>query len=78
MHETVKTFVNKLSRLAKTCEYSDLKEELIRNRLVVSLMGTQLSEKLELNVERTLEAAVIAARNMKTIKEQKYDLRSQL
>ncbi|KAL1474988.1 hypothetical protein MTO96_037619 [Rhipicephalus appendiculatus] len=76
-HESVDAFVTELYRLAETCEYGDLKEELIRDRLVVGLADTQLSEKLQLNAELTLEAAVTAARNSETIKQQQKDLRPQ-
>ncbi|KAL3177520.1 hypothetical protein MRX96_039087 [Rhipicephalus microplus] len=74
-HESVDAFVTELYRLAETCEYGDLKEELIRDRLVVGLADTQLSEKLQLNAELTLEAAVTAARISETIKLQQKDLR---
>ncbi|KAL3192524.1 hypothetical protein MRX96_058941 [Rhipicephalus microplus] len=76
-HESVDAFVTELYRLVETCEYGDLKEKLIRDRLVVSLADTQLSEKLQLNAELTLEAAVTAARNSETIKLQHKDLRPQ-
>ncbi|KAL3187041.1 hypothetical protein MRX96_026133 [Rhipicephalus microplus] len=76
-HESVDAFVTELYRLAETYEYGDLKEELIRDRLVVGLADTQLSEKLKLNAEMTLEAAVTAARNSKTFKLQQKDLRPQ-
>ncbi|KAL3255534.1 hypothetical protein MRX96_017438 [Rhipicephalus microplus] len=67
-HELVDAFVIELYRLAETCEYGDLKEELICDRLVVGLADTQLSEKLQLNAELTLKAAVTSARNSETIK----------
>ncbi|KAL3186326.1 hypothetical protein MRX96_028050 [Rhipicephalus microplus] len=76
-HESVDAFVTELYRLAETCEYRDLKEKLIRDRLVVGLADTQLSEKLQLNAELTLEAAVTAARDSETIKLQQKDLRPQ-
>lgn len=52
--ETVNTFITKLFRLAETCEYGDLKEELIRDRLVVGLIDKQLSEKLQLHATTLL------------------------
>ncbi|KAL3179152.1 hypothetical protein MRX96_038252 [Rhipicephalus microplus] len=76
-HESANAFVTELYRLAETCEYGDLKEELIRDRLVVGLADTQLSEKLQLNAELTLEAAVTAARNSEMIKLQQKNLRPQ-
>ncbi|KAL3191273.1 hypothetical protein MRX96_018836 [Rhipicephalus microplus] len=76
-HESVDAFATELYRLAETCEYGDLKEELIRDRLMVGLANTQLSEKLQLNAELTLEAAITAARNSETMKLQRKDLRPQ-
>ncbi|KAL3207076.1 hypothetical protein MRX96_010398 [Rhipicephalus microplus] len=46
VHESVDAIVTQLYRLAETCEYGDLKDELIHDRLVVRLADTQLSEKL--------------------------------
>ncbi|KAL3186393.1 hypothetical protein MRX96_028108 [Rhipicephalus microplus] len=76
-HESVDAFVTELYRLAETCEYGDLIEESIRDRLVAGLADTQPSEKLQLDAELTLEAAVTAVRNSETIKLQQKDLRPQ-
>ncbi|KAL3212629.1 hypothetical protein MRX96_008038 [Rhipicephalus microplus] len=46
-------------------------------RLVVGLADAQLSEKLQLNAELTLEATVTTARNSEAIKMQQKDLRPQ-
>ncbi|KAL3206221.1 hypothetical protein MRX96_010817 [Rhipicephalus microplus] len=62
---------------AETCEFGDLKKELIRNWLAVGLSDTQLSEKLQLNAELTLEAAITVAHNSETIKQQQKNLRQQ-
>lgn len=51
---------------------------MTRDRLVVGLTDTQLSEKLQLDTELTLEAAITAACNSQTIKWQQKELRLQL
>ena len=57
--ETVDNF---LHSLAKYCQYGDMKEEMIRNRLVVGLLDANLSEKLQLHADLTLAIAVRRAR----------------
>lgn len=47
-HETVDAFVTHLYKMAKTCEYGELTEELIRDRLV-GLIDNKLSKTLQLN-----------------------------
>ena len=42
---------------AETCEYSDLTSELLRDRLVVGIQDSLLSECLELDPSLTLEKA---------------------
>ncbi|XP_064486119.1 uncharacterized protein LOC135398664 [Ornithodoros turicata] len=75
-HETVEEFVRELHRLAATCEYGALKEELIRDRLVVGLHDKGLSEKLQLDSSLTLEKAVNRARNSEAVKGQQPLLHS--
>ena len=43
--EKMDTFLTDLHRLAEDCEYGALKEELIRDRIVVGVVDDQLSEK---------------------------------
>ena len=47
-----------------------LKNELIRDRIVVGLKGKKLSEKLQLDSKLTLEKAVTQARQSEPIKKQ--------
>ncbi|KAK8757759.1 hypothetical protein V5799_004608 [Amblyomma americanum] len=76
-HETVDTCVTDLYKLAESCEYGRLKEELIRNRLVVGLIDMNLSEKLQVNAELTLKRAILTARNTGTVKLEQKELRPQ-
>jgi len=50
-------YVTALYELIETCKYRDLRDELFRDRLVVGIRDTMLSERLQLNVDLTLELA---------------------
>ena len=68
--ESVETFITDLHCLAEHCEFGVLKDELIRDRIVVGLKDKKLSEKLQLNPKLTLEKAVTQARKSETVKKQ--------
>ncbi|XP_064475629.1 uncharacterized protein K02A2.6-like [Ornithodoros turicata] len=74
-HETVEEFFKELHRLAEFCEFASLKEELIRDKLVVGLRDSRLSERLQLDSQLTLEKAVTMARNSEAVKGQQNLLR---
>ena len=42
-------FITDLYRLAEFCEYGSLRDEMIRDRLVVGLRNDKLSEKLQMH-----------------------------
>lgn len=56
--ESVETFITDLHCLAEHCEFGVLKDELIRDKIVVGLKDKKLSEKLQLDSKLTLEKAV--------------------
>ena len=47
--ETVDEFITDLYRLAENCEYGNLHDELVRDRIVVGIRDRKLSEKLQLD-----------------------------
>lgn len=49
-------------------EYGPLKDEMIRDRLIVGLKNQKLSEKLQMNASLTLENAAQQARQSKSVK----------
>ena len=49
--EPVDNFVTSLYSLAQYCNFGDLHDEMIRDRLVVGLKDANLSEKLQLDSE---------------------------
>ena len=69
------TFITALYRLAEHCGYNDLHDEMIRDRIVVGISNAQLSEKLQLDSELTLEKAIAEVRQSEAIKQQQPLLR---
>ena len=47
--ESVKQFITILYSLLKNCQYGELKEEMIRDRLVVDIRDSVLSERLQMD-----------------------------
>ena len=45
--ESVDTFIQDLYRLAENCEYGTLKDELIRDRIIVGVLDDTLSDRLQ-------------------------------
>ena len=56
--------------LAEHCAYAGLHDEMIRDRIVVDLGDSKLSESLQLDPELTLEKAVSKARQSEAVKQQ--------
>ena len=59
-----------LYSLAENCEYGPLENEMIRDRLVVDIRDTALSERLQLNAELALEKAKKSIRQREAVTEQ--------
>ena len=68
--ESVDEFITDLYTLAKYCQYGELQDELIRDRIVVGIQDAQLSEKMQMEPELTLERAVTLARQSECVKTQ--------
>ena len=56
--ESIQTFVTRLKILATTCDFGDIKNELIRDRIIVGIKDDNLRRKLLSIKELTLENAV--------------------
>ena len=63
------SYINKLYRQAEYCNYGDLREELIRDRLVVGVKDDRLSEKLQSTANLTLVNAVEICRRHEAAKQ---------
>ena len=66
--EPVENFITDLYRLTEFCEYRSLKEEMIRDRLIVGLKNDKHSEKRQMNSVLTLKQAVQQARQSENVK----------
>ena len=52
------SFISNVYALAEHCGYGDLWDELIRDRLVVGICDSKLSEQLQLDADLTLNKPV--------------------
>ena len=73
--ESTDAFVMDLYSLAEHCDYRDLREELIRDRIVVGILDRVLSEKLQMDTTLTLEKAVSLVQQSESVKKQQVLLR---
>ena len=73
--ESVDDFITDVYRLAEHCEFSELHNEMVRDRIVVGIKDSQLSEKMQLDRKLTLEKAVSMAPQSETVKQQQTVVR---
>ena len=66
----VDNFITELYVLAEQCQFGALKEELIRDRIVLGLRNKRLSEQLQLDPNLTLEKAINLVRQSESVKKQ--------
>ena len=72
--ESAEQYIMELYKLAEDCEYGAMKEEMIRDRLVVGIRDAVLSERLQLDPKLTLDSAKKAVRQREAVKEQQQAL----
>ena len=63
--ETVDAFVSALHTLAEHCEYGELRRQMIRDRLVVGLLDSNPSERLQLEADLKLEVPLLEPESVK-------------
>ena len=56
--QNVDSYVTELRHKAQTCDYGELKDSLIRDRIVVGINSTQLKEKMLQDKDLSLESAI--------------------
>ena len=69
-------YITSLYRLVETCDYGGLHNEMLRDRLVVSICDAAMSERLQLDPELTLEKAKKLMRQKEAVKEQCQQLQA--
>ena len=74
--ETAESYITVLYGLllVENCEYGALRDEMLRDRLVVGIRDKSLSEKLQLDAALTLEKAKTTIRQREAVKEQHQQL----
>ena len=75
--ETSEQFIMALYELASNCEYGELRDEMIRDRIVVGIRDSSLSERLQLNPTLTLDKAKQTVRQSEAVHEQNKSLTAQ-
>ena len=68
--ETSERYIMELYRLAENCDYGALKEEMIRDRLVMGIRDAALSQQIQLDSELTLEKTKKKIRQREAVAEQ--------
>ncbi|CAL9693588.1 unnamed protein product [Knipowitschia caucasica] len=74
--ESVEAFVRELYKLAEHCDFGQTKDEQIRDRIVIGIADGEVSQKLQLEPDLTLEKAISIARQSEQIKAQNADTRT--
>ena len=74
--ETAEQYTMELYRLAESCNYGDLKDEMIRDRLVVGIRDAALSQLLQIDADLTLETAKKKIRQREAVGEQNKELKA--
>ena len=72
--ESVEQYIAALYRLIETCDYGDLTDEMLCDRLVVGIRDTALSERLQMDPNLTLDKAMKSIRQREAVKEQHQQL----
>ena len=73
--ECVDVFVQDLFRLAEHCDYGVLREQLIRDRIVVGVIDNALSDRLQAQADFTLDQSVQLSRQAEARKLQRNVVR---
>ena len=74
--ETAEQYIMVLYSLAANCNYDNMEEDLIRDRLVVGIRDTALSERLQLDPKLDLKTAKKKIRQKESVHEQQTTLNS--
>ena len=72
--ESAEAYITELYKLVESCEYGTMKNELLRDRLVVGIADKKLSEQLQIDADLTLEKAKKIIRQKEAVHEQSSDL----
>ena len=74
--ENVDSYITSLFCLAENCEYAALHDEMIRDRIVVGIVDSSLSLKLQLDAKLTLKKAIDSAGQSEAAKREQAQMRN--
>ncbi len=74
--ESAETYITAVHKLAENCGFGMLKEELIRDRIIVGIKDKKLSEQLQMDSELSFAKAIQKVRQSKTVRKQQTTLHS--
>ncbi len=74
--ESAEQYITALYSLVDTCNYGALKEEMLRDRLVVGIKDKTMSQKLQMMADLTLEKAKKEIRQKEAVCEQQQELQA--
>ena len=74
--ESVEQFITCLYQLSENCAYGELRDEMIRDRIVVGIRDEAMSQKLQLDADLTLESAKKLVRQREAVREQQIQLKN--
>ena len=76
--ETAGDFITDLHKLSEKCNYGALREELVRDRIVVGILDAKLSKNLQMIEKLSLEEAVNRVKNSELVMDQQKTVRHDL
>ena len=75
--ESVEAFFRNLYELAEHCEFGLAKDKQIHDRIVIGIADREVSLKLHLEADLTLEKAIQIARQSELVKKQTLEMRAE-
>ena len=76
--ESVEDFIHSVQALAQHCSYGTLHDQMVRDRIVVGIRDSLLSQKLQMEADLTLEKVTKMVRESEAIKKQQKTIRDKL
>ncbi len=72
--ESAEIYIAELYKLAENCNYDNLKDEMICDRLVVGILNRKISQQLQMDAGLTVEKAKKTIRQKEGVQEQSKEL----
>ena len=73
--ETAEKYIMELYRLSENCDYGEMRDDMIRDRLVVGIRDASLSQQLQLDADLNLEKTKQKIRHREAVSEQQRELK---